>query len=147
MNAMEDLGFSVRIQARAEFLQHIHGLLGEYLHGLGVEESVIHELILALQEAMTNVVRHAYGDRKGGVGSLTVEAALDGSDVVMRTIDEGVPYDPTTREDPDLSVARTGGYGVFLIRSLTDRVEYVRKDDRNILTMIRKVCPRVVEAD
>ena len=58
---------------------------------------------------------------------------------MVRIVDEGPPYDPTTRPDPDLDEPRTGGYGIFLVRQLTDQVAYTREGEQNVLTLRRSL--------
>jgi serine/threonine-protein kinase RsbW len=88
----------------------------------GFTEAEAHELSLALNEACANAHAHAYEGRTDGRIDLRVEAASDRVRLTIR--DYGVPFDPKTYAPPDLKQAREGGYGVYLIRKLMDRVEY-----------------------
>ena len=57
-------------------------------------------------------------------------------------IDQGVPYDPLKREDPDITLSAQergiGGLGIFMVKQIMDEVSYRYEDHSNILT-IRKV--------
>lgn len=88
----------------------------------GFTEVEAHELSLALNEACANAHAHAYGGRTDGRIDLRVEA---GSDRVRLTIrDYGIAFDPKRYTPPELTEAREGGYGVYLISKLMDKVEY-----------------------
>jgi anti-sigma regulatory factor (Ser/Thr protein kinase) len=56
--------------------------------------------------------------------------------------DEGKPYDPTQKEDPDINLPvedrPIGGLGIFLIRQIMDEVKYSREDRQNRLTLVKR---------
>ena len=58
---------------------------------------------------------------------------------VWRIIDSGTPFDPTAKEDADISLGieerPVGGLGIFLVKQLTDQVSYCRENGYNILTI------------
>ena len=57
-------------------------------------------------------------------------------------IDQGVPYNPLEREDPDVGLGaeerESGGLGIFLSRALTDSMDYRYEDGKNILTITKE---------
>ena len=84
-------------------------------------------------------VHYAY---PGKSGQVLVEC--DKSDKLVFTItDSGVPFDPTQQEDPDMTQSAEerpiGGLGIFLVRQIMDDIRYERKDDKNILTLTKKL--------
>jgi serine/threonine-protein kinase RsbW len=88
----------------------------------GFDEADAHDLALALNEACANAHAHAYLGRTDGRIDLHVEA---GSDRVRLTVrDYGIPFDRKAYAPPELTQAREGGYGVYLISKLMDHVEY-----------------------
>jgi serine/threonine-protein kinase RsbW len=110
------------------------------LAGLGVNHRVIADVILATDEAATNVILHGYVDQPG-----LVEIALNrrGDALVITVRDQAAMFDPTGVPPPDLDLPldqRTpGGMGVHLIRQLMDEVVYqTTPQGGNELTMIRK---------
>lgn len=134
---MRETRLSIHVHTDSSFLAPMREMLAIYLRSHGVYESVISDLLLVVQEALTNVVRHAY--RACPPGLMHLDAMREGDQVVVRIVDAGPPYNPTERPDPDLDEPRTGGYGVFLIRQLTDNVEYTRNGDLNVLTLRRSL--------
>ena len=98
-------------------------------------------LNLALEEAVTNVVMYAYP--AGEEGDVDIVAALSEGSLLFTISDKGIPFDPTKKEDADITLGveerQIGGLGIFLVRQLMDTVEYERKDGYNILTMKKKL--------
>jgi serine/threonine-protein kinase RsbW len=115
-------GLMVRlsIPARAEYIT----LCRLALTGIGrvrdLSEDVLADLKLALTEAASNSVRHAYGD--DGVGRVDVAYEVLPDRLVIEVTDEGGGFDPAkTRAAPsDLS---EGGLGIAIIRAIADVVE------------------------
>ena len=98
-------------------------------------------LNLALEEAVVNVMLYAYPE--GTRASVEVEATLAADSLTFRVIDSGKPFDPTAAPDVNLNAGveerPIGGLGIHLVRTIMDEVSYERRDDKNILTMIKKL--------
>src|SRR5438132_1713353 len=93
----------------------------EFLNQAGWSEKQTGEWTLVLDEALTNVIRHAYA---GKSGEIKVEVNDSESQTEFVIEDCGSPFDPTKMPQPKLPKETPGGLGVYLIRSLTDRFEY-----------------------
>ena len=91
-----------------------------------------------LEEIYINVASYAYKDDKGDV-TIRVETDPEDDTVTITFIDQGVPYDPVSKEDPDISLPteerQVGGLGIFMVRNLTDDMQYEYRDGKNILTL------------
>ncbi|MDR2780507.1 MAG: ATP-binding protein, partial [Synergistaceae bacterium] len=63
--------------------------------------------------------------------------------VSLEFVDGGVPFDPLTREDPDITLGaeerELGGLGLFMVKRLMDVVEYRREGEKNVLRMSKRV--------
>jgi len=92
------------------------------------------EVLLALQEATTNVVRHAYRDRDEP-GDMAVRVELTPLVVRLFVADHGRGYEPSEVPPPSRHRPREGGYGLHLMRSLMSKVSYVRERHENVLMM------------
>lgn len=104
----------------------------------GIDPVQTMHINLALEEAATNVIRYAYP--KDGVShTFSVDFDREGDMTVWRIIDSGTPFDPTAKEDADISLGieerPVGGLGIFLVKQLTDQVSYCRENGYNILTI------------
>lgn len=121
--------------------------LAEFIDSI-VEESSLDasfgmSLNLALEEAVTNVILYAYPEGKSGTVTITVE----GVDNVLTFVicDSGVPFDPTQKEDADITLSAEerpiGGLGIFLVKQLMDEVSYEYVDGQNVLTLKKTIVP------
>ena len=58
-------------------------------------------------------------------------------------IDSGIPYDPLMKPDPDVTLSaeerEIGGLGIYLAKKATDKMEYRREEDQNILTIYKTI--------
>jgi anti-sigma regulatory factor (Ser/Thr protein kinase) len=104
----------------------------------GVGEDVIADVLLALDEAVSNAIRH--GSRGGGPVLVSVED--DGEWVEMTVIDGPTPRLPRLPAEPP-PVLHTGGRGLWLILQLVDEVRLQRVGAGTRLTMRRRVASRV----
>ena len=107
----------------------------------GMEEMETMTLNLAIEEAVVNVMNYAYP--KGTTGSVDIETTLDNGCITFVISDSGMAFDPTAKEEPDTTLTAEerpiGGLGIFLVRQFTDAVGYERREDRNILTVKKKI--------
>jgi anti-sigma regulatory factor (Ser/Thr protein kinase) len=131
----------LRIPADVERVAEIRGAVREVATACNAEPDCLDDLVQAVDEATTNVIVHGYA---GAAGSIDVDVARVGETIVITVEDEAAPYDPTTHEEPDLSVPpehrRPGGMGIHLMRAALDRIEHrPRPGGGNILTMTRRL--------
>lgn len=115
--------------------------LDEVAEAYGIAPDVSFKLNLALDEALANSISYAYPE--GTEGSITLEAGMDGDDLLFHLIDEGTPFDPTKEGDVDITLSveerPIGGLGIFLIKQMMDSVTYKRVDNKNILELRKKI--------
>ena len=108
---------------------------------MNIEPSLAKKLRLAVEEAVVNVMEYAYSASR--VGSIEVRVMTDGHLLKVMIIDMGAPFDPTTIAKADTSLSakerKIGGLGIFLVREIMDSINYERVDDRNILTLTKKI--------
>lgn len=120
---------SVRLLAAA-----CHGVLAEW--GVSSERRALLEL--AVVEAATNVVRHAYGGRGGRVD---LELSREDAVITLAVVDDGTAFDPTRVPPPrepdpaDPSTWPEGGMGLPIIRAACDELRYLSEGGRNRLTL------------
>jgi serine/threonine-protein kinase RsbW len=136
------LSIELSLPATRESLAVIRSAVGSLLdHDFcrrGAGELVL-EIQLALQEACTNVVRHAYED-EAAPGPIVVRAEVGPLLLRLEISDEGASYDFASVPPPDFDAPHKGGFGLHLIRSTMSRVSYGRRGSRNTL-VLEKVLP------
>ena len=98
-------------------------------------------LNLALEEAVVNVMEYAYPE--GQKGNVEIEVTADQQWMTFVITDTGIAFDPTTKEDADTTLSAEerpiGGLGIFMVRQLMDVIDYKRKDNKNVLTLRKKL--------
>ena len=122
----EERVFDLSVKAGLDKLQEIRSFIDRVGAFLGVNESAMGDLRLAVDEAVTNVVIHGYAETEGIV-ELHMQA--DGDAVVIRIRDRAASFDPSQIKAPPLDTALkdrpVGGMGIFLIRKMTDEAEFL----------------------
>lgn len=108
---------------------------------MGMDEASIYALELAVDEACTNVIMHAY-DGRGGRLEIKIETVDDWVQVVIR--DWGEAFDPDSIPPPDIEAPLeqrpVGGVGMFLMRQMMDRVDFrFSETGGNTLTMAKRL--------
>jgi serine/threonine-protein kinase RsbW len=102
----------------------------------------LHEIELASEEALVNIVNYAYSTKDSGDVEVTCRPEGDTS-WIIEFRDWGIPFDVTAYPKPDLesplSHRKIGGLGSWIIRKLVDQINYRREGDSNLLTFIVKV--------
>ena len=115
--------------------------LAEWIDTLGLPEQLSMPINLALEETVTNVMLYAY---PGKSGQVLVEAEKSPEQVIFTITDSGVPFDPTKQKEADITLSveerAIGGLGIHLVRQLMDDIRYERKDNKNILTLTKRIC-------
>lgn len=99
------------------------------------------QIAIAIDEICSNVLYYAYPD---GNGTLEISLEmLDDSMVKICFKDYGVKYNPLEKEDPDVELLaeerEIGGLGIFMVKNLMDRVEYEYRENKNCLTIYKKI--------
>jgi len=103
----------------------------------GLPPGRVAKIELAVEEALVNICRYAYGE---GAGEIHIRCRCDESgQFLIELVDTGRPFNILAQPEPDLTAdleqRPVGGLGVLLIRSLVDQVTYRREADRNILQL------------
>lgn len=99
------------------------------------------QIEVAVDEVFTNIASYAYDDSDGLV---TIDAdMLEGEEGIKLTfIDQGKPYNPLEKEDPDITLSAEerpiGGLGIFIVKKTMDDVVYSYENDSNILSIIKR---------
>ena len=119
--------------------------LNEFIDGFCEEQGISMEismsLNLAIEEAVVNVMNYGYPE--GTVGYIDVEVDADKESITFVITDTGRPFDPTKKEDVDITLPAEkrgiGGLGIHLIRRIMDNIDYQYIDKKNILTLKKKL--------
>lgn len=131
---------AITVQATLDALATISDFVVAQAEAAGLDEHAVWEVQLATDEAATNVVQHSYADREGTIQIVTA-VRDDVFEVVMR--DHGHTFDLADVPPPDLESPleerRTGGLGIYLMRTLMDDIEFCRENGENVLRMTKRL--------
>lgn len=127
-------------KALAENIEELSSFSDLALKEFNVPENSRQELMMALDEAITNIVIHGYSGKEGNV---RIVIGRENDCVTVELIDSGKKFDPSSHPDPDLNVPieerKAGGMGVLLMRKFTDGMKYYYKDGNNHFILTKKI--------
>ena len=130
------------LQASLEKLDEVLAFVEENLEKNDCPMKVLMQVQIAVEEIFVNIAHYAY-DSGQGTATIRVEVGGDPLQVIITFIDQGVPYDPLKKEDPDVTLSaeerKIGGLGIFMVKKSMDDVKYEYADGKNILTISKKI--------
>jgi len=131
--------FSCRIPADLQEIAVLSEWLEAAMEKEGFSEGDILDTQLAVEESVTNIILHGYGETGG---EIAVGIRWGNDEVAIELADQAPPFDPLSLPEPDLEAdideRKIGGLGIFLTRKLMNAVTYRFEDGKNILTMVKK---------
>ena len=127
-------------EAKSEPLEDIRVFVQTALLETALPKKAIAGLMLAVEEAVTNILRHGY---LYGPGRVRIRVRRTRRWVSIIISDTGRPYSISVADVPDVQqladTGRRGGLGMYLIKRVTDHLDYQRVGDENVLTMSKRV--------
>ena len=130
------------MNATVENITRVTAFVDEELEALGCPMKAQMQIDIAIDELFGNIAHYAYNPEVGPA-TVRVEVVEDPLSVVVSFIDKGVPYDPLSREDPDVELSleerRIGGLGIYMVKKSMDDISYEYKDGQNILRIRKKI--------
>ncbi len=137
---MKTEGFELVVPAKVDKLQDVMAFLEEHLGE--AEPKVLMKLSIAVEEIFVNIASYAY-EPETGKATMRLEFEENPRTVVITFIDEGVPFNPLARPDPDVTLSAEergiGGLGIFMTKNSVDKMEYEYRDGKNILTLRKEL--------
>ena len=136
---MAERVLELRLPARADELKNIRSAVKTCAEQAGMGETCVQDVVMAVDEACQNVIRHAYGE--GRSGDLLLEVDRDGDTLVFCLKDFAPPVDPTKVRPRDLDDVRPGGLGTHLIQEVMDSSSFVEDPPGcgNLLRMVKRI--------
>ncbi|MBQ6900603.1 MAG: ATP-binding protein [Firmicutes bacterium] len=123
-------------------IPEVTAFVDEQLEALDCPMKAQMQIDIAIDELMSNIARYAYNPDVGPA-TVRVEVMEDSMAVIITFIDNGVPYDPLSNEDPDINLSaeerEIGGLGIYMVRKTMDEVVYEYKDGQNILRIRKNI--------
>lgn len=112
-----------------------------YCKNNGLTEEVCYDIRLALEEAISNTIKYGYDDQD--THNIYVRIGIANQELLIEIEDDARAFNPLEAPAPDLALPvekkPIGSLGIYLIRTLMDRVDYERSGNKNILRLTKVV--------
>lgn len=130
------------IEATVENLNIVTDFVNEQLELYDCPMKAQMQIDIAIDELFSNISYYAYNPDVGPA-TVRVEVTENPMTVIITFIDNGVPYDPLSTEDPDITLSaeerNIGGLGIFMVKKTMDDIQYEYKDGQNILKIKKQI--------
>jgi len=105
----------------------------------GFDETTVPKIVLAVDEACTNIIKHAY--KNSPEGKIFISISFHSSKFVVTITDNGKHFNPALVPEPNIKEyykqRKVGGLGIYLIKKLMDEVNYSTFNDRNKVVLTK----------
>lgn len=129
------------VEASLENIGTVTAFINGQLEGYGCPVKVRMQIDVAIDELFGNIAHYAYNPDTGPA-TVQVEVRQNPLEVIITFIDNGIPYNPLEKADPDITLSaeerEPGGLGIYMVKKTMDNISYEYKDGQNILK-IKKV--------
>ena len=133
----------LELQSNPELLCAVRGAMDKLTERMGFLEPECRSVTRAVDEAMTNIIRHAYGNQPDKPIELTCYWAKGGTrgelreglEIILK--DQGAPAEPEKMQGRSLEKVQPGGLGLHYIRQSMDIMEFTRADGTNQLRLVK----------
>ena len=130
------------IAAKIENIEAVTDFVNEQLEALDCPMKAQMQIDIAIDELFGNIAHYAYNPEIGKA-TVRVEVIEDPLAVTITFIDNGVPYDPLAKADPDTTLSaeerEIGGLGIYMVKKSMDDITYEYKDGQNILKIKKHI--------
>jgi len=132
---------SFKLKSKLSELDTLCQRLERFGQSIGLSPKCLFEANLALDELFTNIISYGFNDKKEH--SIEITISHQNNKLILNIEDDGMPFDPTEVDTPDLECTieecKIGGLGIHLAKNLMDEVCYRRCKKKNILTLKKNV--------
>ena len=129
------------IDATIENIATVTAFIDEQLEHRDCPMKTKRQVHIAIDELFGNIAYYAYNPEIGIV-TVRVEVTDNPLEVVITFIDNGTPYDPLAKADPDITLSveerDVGGLGIYMVKKSMDDISYKYRDGQNILRIKKK---------
>ena len=130
--------FHLEIAADENNLSGVRDFIAEICLKAGFSKRETNNTKLAMDEACTNIIKHAYRDK---AGTIRIDVQAEPGKVEISIFDRGIPFEWSDVKDPDLQryveIGKKGGLGIFLMNRLMDDLSYEASENGNRLFMMK----------
>ena len=132
---------TVRITNQRDQIDTVRKFFDDYSKDNKLTEKTVHDIQMALDELLTNIVNYGYEDTDEH--QIDVHFGVNDDAVKVEIVDDSKPYNILEKDNPDISLSvedkPIGGLGIFLIKKLMSNVDYYTEEGKNHLVMIKEL--------
>jgi serine/threonine-protein kinase RsbW len=130
----------ISVRSTTENLSRIRDFIRKYSGQAGFDEETSNKIILAADEACTNIIKHAY--KFSEKGKININLSFSNKKLRLSITDDGIHFNSKSVPEPDLKKyyeeRKVGGLGMYLMKKLMDEVSYSQPNSkRNKVTLIK----------
>ncbi len=139
--SLEELKFPLELSVKSstDNLSIIRDFIKNTALSLGYSNAIIGNIILAVDEACTNIIKHAY--KYSPSGDIQIELNRINNKFIITILDNGIEFDPNLIPEPDIKEyykqRRIGGLGMYLMKKMMDEVVYSKYKNKNQVKMVK----------
>ena len=126
--------------ASVDALHDVTDYIEEELEKLDCPPKAVMQMTVAVEEIFVNIASYAY---YGKPGKARITISKDDDCIILRFFDHGMPFDPLSKNDPDISLSaeerKIGGLGIYMVKKTMDDVVYKFENGQNVLTLKKKI--------
>lgn len=115
------------VKSKTENLSKIRAFIQDITLAVGFTQKSIDNMMLAVDEACTNIIKHAY--KSYPEGEIIIKVKYEAKKLIITIIDYGKAFAPEAVPEPDIQEYyrqhKVGGLGMYLMKTLMDDVEYI----------------------
>lgn len=128
----------IKVPAQIDHLGDLRNFVTKAGRKHNFPPTVVNAFKLCIDEAATNIIKHAYRDWEG---MITLRVVVKKNSMTVILIDQGKYFDPSRVADPDLAryvdIGKKGGLGIFIMRKLLDEIDYQHTEEGNELRLTK----------
>ena len=137
---MEPKVYELKIAADTDKLPDVLAFVDPILEENECSMKAVMQIDVVLEELFVNIAHYAYPD---GDGEAKINVIVDDENVEITLSDNGIPYDPLAKPDPDVTLSAEdraiGGLGIYMSKKLMDDISYQYSGGKNILTIKKNI--------
>ena len=132
---------TVRITNHRDQIDTVRKFFDDYSKENKLTEKTVHDIQMALDELLTNIVNYGYEDTDEH--QIDIHFGVNDDAFKVEIVDDSKPYNILEKDNPDISLSMEdkpiGGLGIFLIKKLMSNVDYYTEEGKNHLVMIKEL--------
>jgi anti-sigma regulatory factor (Ser/Thr protein kinase) len=136
-NVPQRLRIKFAMPSDPRYLPVVRGAIGSLAAAIGWDDPDCRAIALAIDEALSNVIRHAYHNRCDGLIDLECRESADGLEIIL--LDKGDAPDQSRICAREIECDQPGGLGTHIIKKVMDRVSYEESPEGNRFVAVKSL--------